>query len=84
MEYDADVNAKNGDGETALHWGAKGGYQEIVQLLLDKQADPNIKDKNGKIPLGIAQEKLVQDPENENLKTTTALLLSVTNEPFSN
>ena len=44
MEYVANVNAKNGDGETALHWAAKGGYQEIVQLLLGKQADPNIED----------------------------------------
>ena len=32
----ADVNARNNDGQTALDWAAKGGYNEIVQLLLDK------------------------------------------------
>ncbi|APR97793.1 ankyrin repeat domain-containing protein [Wolbachia endosymbiont of Folsomia candida] len=84
INEEAIIGATDNSGFTLLHWAAKDGYQELVQLLLDKQANPNIKDKNGKTPLDIAQEKLAQDPENENLQTITGLLLSVTNEPFSN
>ena len=53
LKYGADVNARNNDGQTALNWAAKGSYNEIVQLLLDKQANPVIKDRNEKTPFSI-------------------------------
>jgi len=47
----ADVNVKNNNGETALHVAIKGGYLEFSQLLLTHNADPTIKDKDGKTPV---------------------------------
>jgi ankyrin repeat protein len=43
---------------TALHWAAKNGHLDITELLLEYNANVNIKDKSGKIPLDLAQEKL--------------------------
>ncbi|CAH0545963.1 unnamed protein product [Brassicogethes aeneus] len=63
--------------------GAKDKFNaklEVVQFLLKNKADPNIQDKNGKTALDLAQERLSQDRENDNLKTITDLLLSVTDE----
>ena len=33
------------DQKTALHYASKEGHHEIVQLLLEKGADPNTRDK---------------------------------------
>ena len=43
-------------GWTALHSAAFLNLKEIVQLLLAKKADVNIKDDDGKTPLTIATE----------------------------
>ncbi|WP_237342887.1 tetratricopeptide repeat protein [Wolbachia endosymbiont of Folsomia candida] len=83
LEYGANTNAIDNYDQTALHFATEGGYLKLVQLLLSKQANFNIQDKNGKTPLDLAQEKLVQDPEDDNLKIIASLLLSVTNESKS-
>ncbi len=42
---------------TPLHYAAEKGYTDIVELLLKKGANPNIKtNKDGKTPLSIARE----------------------------
>ena len=46
----ADVNAKNNDGDTPLHFAASRDYKK-VQMLLSAGADVNAKDKNGDTPL---------------------------------
>ena len=46
-----DLNAKNEDGETALHVAVKSGYTDSVSLLLKHGADPNVPDKRGQSPL---------------------------------
>jgi len=46
----ADLNARCGDGMTALMMAAGYGYADIVQVLLDHGADPNLEDSNG-LPL---------------------------------
>lgn len=42
---------------TALMEAAAGGYLNIVQYLLDKGANPSLKDREGKTALDLAQEK---------------------------
>ena len=45
LEYGADINIKNYDGDTVLIEASYRGYTEIVRLLLEKGADPNIKNR---------------------------------------
>jgi hypothetical protein len=47
----ADVNAANGDGDTALHGAAVLGYDTVVQFLADHGAQLNVKNKRGLTPL---------------------------------
>ena len=47
----ADVNVKDRDGWTALHWAAQNGHSAVVQLLLEKGADINAKDQDGRTAL---------------------------------
>ena len=42
--------------ETALHIAAEKGHKEVVQILLDKGANPNIQDEKGNTPFTLAQE----------------------------
>ncbi len=50
----ADVNARQGDGATALHWAAYGGDVELARLLIDAGADPAAANRNGSTPLWLA------------------------------
>ena len=58
LELGADVNAVDGNGDTAMHGAAYGNFPAIVQLLADRGADVNIwkqKDTAGRTPLFIAE-----------------------------
>ena len=57
LHYGADLNAKNDDGEVALHYAALDGYTDIVQILLDHNADVNVKSEIGMTPLKFAESK---------------------------
>lgn len=50
----ANVNAKNEDGETPLHWAAANGYLKITKILISAGADVNAKNKYGQTPLHLA------------------------------
>ena len=50
----ADVNEKNGSGETALMYAASAGHKEIVELLLSKNADINAKTELGATAMRLA------------------------------
>jgi len=41
-------------GLSVLHVAAKHGHVRVVQLLLQKEADPNAEGKNGLVPLHVA------------------------------
>lgn len=45
------LSQKNSQGMTALHFAAKSGRAEMIQLLLTKKADPNMPDIDGNTPL---------------------------------
>lgn len=51
LEGGAEVNAKNGAGNTALHEATLYGRYKIVRILLEAGADPDIKDDAGNTPL---------------------------------
>jgi ankyrin repeat protein len=51
VELGADVNATNSAGDTALHVAAGRGLNTVVQLLADRGAQLNVKNKRGLTPL---------------------------------
>ena len=51
-----DINAKDGNGKTALMYASENGQAEIARLLIDAAADVNAKDKDGKTALMYAAE----------------------------
>ena len=51
IAQDADVDAKDKDGWSALHNAAYYGYKDVAELLIAKNADVNAKDKDGWTPL---------------------------------
>jgi ankyrin repeat protein len=51
-----DVNARQPDGSTALHWAAHWDDVEIAELLLKCGANPNAKNDYGLMPLWMAAE----------------------------
>ncbi|KAM8923905.1 ankyrin repeat domain-containing protein 22 [Pelodytes ibericus] len=55
LQYGVDVNAPDYKGNTALHYACKMKSQTTVPLLLEANADPNLKNKDGESPLDIAE-----------------------------
>ena len=51
----AEVNAVNRAGDTAIHFAAMMGFDSVVQLLADKGANVNVKNKRGLTPLALAR-----------------------------
>ena len=56
LKNGADVNAKNGYGESALVLALKGNYDKTAALLIKRGADINIKDSNGNTLLMLAAQ----------------------------
>lgn len=51
--FDIDINAKDADGRTALHWSAYNGHLGCVKYLLSKGADVNATDRYKQTVLSI-------------------------------
>jgi ankyrin repeat protein len=54
LDYRADVNTRDADGDTALFVAALGGLTTQVEFLLSRGADPNIQGEQGQFPLRFA------------------------------
>jgi ankyrin len=54
-EGGADLNAQDDQGRTALHGAARKGWTQVIQLLVDLGADPNLADNQDFTPLDYAQ-----------------------------
>lgn len=55
LELEADVNAVDANGNTALHGAALTGANSVVRLLVDKGAKLDVKNKLGYLPVTIAE-----------------------------
>ena len=54
IDGDMDLNAGDDRKRTALHISAANGADDVVRLLLENGASPNVKDLNGNTPLHLA------------------------------
>ena len=54
LEKGGDVNAKNAESITPLHWASEEGNAAVVELLVERDADTNMRDKIGWTALHIA------------------------------
>ena len=57
LNYGANINKKDSNGNTALHHAAISGHRNIVTLLLGRKADPCIRNKQGRTPYDLAIQK---------------------------
>ena len=56
LENQANIEAKDGRGQTPLHRASEHGHIEVVKLLLERGADPAVADSTGWTPLYEASE----------------------------
>ena len=80
LAADTDVNANGYRGFTPLHYAARNGHKEIVELLIAKGADVNVKIVSGpsigNTPLDLAASKMDNfPPKDKAAKKETADLL---------
>jgi ankyrin repeat protein len=54
LDHGADVNAQEGDRWTALHLAAQRGHHRVVEVLLERGADPHARTNEGKTPFQVA------------------------------
>lgn len=50
LEHRAAINAQRKNGATPLHVASHCGHVDVVRLLLEHGADPNVRDKYGDTP----------------------------------
>ncbi len=57
LKAGADINMRNENGDTPLHYHIRHDSYRMVNWLLGKGADPNVKSKAGQTPLEFAEER---------------------------
>lgn len=56
IESGAEVNAKDENSRTALHWAAENDDLEIVKILVESGADTKAKNRENLTPLDLADK----------------------------
>jgi len=78
LDRGADINATNAAGQTAVHI-AVGNSDAVLQLLAERGARLDLKDKQGKTPLDLAQDEPAAgrgaQPRDSSAREKTAALL---------
>lgn len=88
VELGDDVNRPNRDGMTALHGAAYVGSNTIVQFLVDKGANVNVKDATGQTPWTVAAQVFPPTLLDDNLRpqsghpATADLLVKLGAKPY--
>lgn len=54
IEHGVNINERYFDQKTPLHFAAERGLVEVVQRLLERNADPTARDQSNKLPLDCA------------------------------
>ena len=65
LELGADINVRNYKGKTGLHYAAKAGFLNVINLLIEKGADLDATDNNGETPLFDAIRSTIKDGEKQ-------------------
>lgn len=63
LEANASVDALAGNGKTPLHYAVMGGYPDVVQQIVDAEADVHVLDFYNDTPLILAMILLKDLPE---------------------
>jgi len=77
---DANLNVEGSGRWTPMHFAAWGGYNEVVKLLITKEADLNAEDVNGKTPIDWAKGKTADLLRKYGGKTSEELSIHVAAE----
>mmetsp|Transcript_26377 Transcript_26377/g.51580 ORF Transcript_26377/g.51580 Transcript_26377/m.51580 type:complete len:139 (+) Transcript_26377:2-418(+) len=91
-----DVNARDSEMRTPIHWACAGGHSEIAQILIDNGCDLTAVDSKGNTPLhyatGYSQPDLARilldagaptDVKNKNGKTSKDVVTLNPNNPIA-
>ncbi|XP_062515619.1 acyl-CoA-binding domain-containing protein 6-like [Corticium candelabrum] len=60
LDYKANVNQTDLDGQTPLHYGCCCDFKEVTQLLLSADGDVNLRDYEGNLPVDVASSNAVK------------------------
>lgn len=60
IEYGADLDAADVDGNTSLHFAARSGFSAVVEALVNCKANKTVKNKDKKTALDLAPDKATQ------------------------
>ena len=77
LELGGDVHAATDRGDTALHGTVRGGFNEVVQFLVDNGADVNAKNRAERTPLHVLESSGFGNGGGNTRSTTVALLRSL-------
>ena len=83
LELGADINVRNYKGKTGLHYAAKAGFLNVINLLIEKGAALDATDNNGETPLFDAIRSTIKDGEKQRA-AIEALLVKGANPNFKN
>ncbi len=83
IELGGDVNAATETGETALHGAVGHGLNPVVQLLAEKGAKLDVKDRRGQTPLMMTQERVGESIGLRHERSTAELLLKLGAKPLA-
>ncbi len=74
LQYKADINKQGKDGYTALMHAAYAGYENIVRLLLQSNANKNLENNQKKTAYDCSNDCLAMRLKNEKVEKVKALL----------